>query len=402
MPSFQRPSWLPIVFVTLGLGLGCSDIKLDGNPVADGSEQEPPPAMFQTPTILSVSGTMAPGETVTLTGGGFGAKATPSPIRYDGFETGTTVGHLIADDIPWWSRQKVNTQVATIADDNCQTHKGKCGKFVVSTSNTNTALRSDSIFRESVGFNATGKAYLNFYQYVDVLGTADGSASSYQIKFVDMYRKRNSDGSLVLPEFQFSHWVYGSPPNIGWYNKTTWTEYRDIPPAVPFHTPRDTFKTAAWYNIAVELDFGDIGVANGIMKVRVSTPGFVGAYSTSTQVNTMFIGGPPPPGAPIYPDYLRIGWYHGSYYPTNPTTFTSTLYYDDIYIDNSWARIEIGNAASYDDCTHREIQVPSAWSDNSVTFTANSGSFSPGQTVFVFAINEAGEASQGFGPLTVE
>jgi len=30
-------------------------------------------------------------------------------------------------------------------------------------------------------------------------------------------------------------------------------------------------------------------------------------------------------------------------------------YFDDIYIDDSWARTEVGDNATYDNCTHREI-----------------------------------------------
>ncbi len=58
-------------------------------------------------------------------------------------------------------------------------------------------------------------------------------------------------------------------------------------------------------------------------------------------------------------------------------------YLDNVYIDNTLAHIIISNKSSltYPDMlnfTHNEIQVPISWSDNSITFTANQGSFNSG------------------------
>jgi len=69
---------------------------------------------------------------------------------------------------------------------------------------------------------------------------------------------------------------------------------------------------------------------------------------------------------------------------------------DDIYMDNSWARIEIGDNENYNNCTHREIQIPSAWSDNSIIIAVNQGSFSEQDTIYLFVVDEAGDVSEGY------
>jgi len=72
------------------------------------------------------------------------------------------------------------------------------------------------------------------------------------------------------------------------------------------------------------------------------------------------------------------------------------FFLDDIYIHNSRARIEIGNAQDFQSCTHREVQVTSSWDANQITFTAKQGSFSFEEPVYVFVVNDEGEASPGF------
>jgi len=75
-------------------------------------------------------------------------------------------------------------------------------------------------------------------------------------------------------------------------------------------------------------------------------------------------------------------------------------YWDNLYIDNTQARVEIGNASTYATCTHREIQIPSAWAAGSITVTANTGSFADG-AAYLFVIDGDGTASAGY-PITVD
>lgn len=76
------------------------------------------------------------------------------------------------------------------------------------------------------------------------------------------------------------------------------------------------------------------------------------------------------------------------------------FYIDDAYVADSWARVELGNAPTYSACTHREIQVPTSWSASQVSFAFNSGSFQPGTTAYLFAVNPNGTPSAGY-PVTI-
>ena len=93
-----------------------------------------------------------------------------------------------------------------------------------------------------------------------------------------------------------------------------------------------------------------------------------------------------------FEDIMRIGEYNlGNYY----------CEFDDVYYDFSRARVEIGDASSYEGCTIREIQPPTSWSDTSITITVNQGSFADGENVYLFVVDADGIPSAGNGPITI-
>lgn len=69
-------------------------------------------------------------------------------------------------------------------------------------------------------------------------------------------------------------------------------------------------------------------------------------------------------------------------------------YWSDLYIDNTLARVEIGNAPIWENCTHREVQIPQTWTGGSnITAVFKQGSFSPQENVYLFVIDPNGEAN---------
>jgi hypothetical protein len=78
------------------------------------------------------------------------------------------------------------------------------------------------------------------------------------------------------------------------------------------------------------------------------------------------------------------------------------MYIDDIYIQTGTkARIEIGNASTWNSSTHREIQIPSTWSNSSITFSVNQGTFQEGQTAYLYVVDENGIVNENGYPITI-
>lgn len=74
----------------------------------------------------------------------------------------------------------------------------------------------------------------------------------------------------------------------------------------------------------------------------------------------------------------------------------TTIHMDDFYLDDTWARVMIGNASTLASCTVREMQIPSAWSDTSITVTLNRGSFGATDTAYVYVFDSTDAPSAGF------
>jgi hypothetical protein len=78
-------------------------------------------------------------------------------------------------------------------------------------------------------------------------------------------------------------------------------------------------------------------------------------------------------------------------------------YVDDVYLatgSGAQARVEIGDKSVYTSCTNLAMTTPTAWSTGSVTTTIRQGSFTAGQSAYLFVIDSSGNVSSGY-PVTI-
>lgn len=73
----------------------------------------------------------------------------------------------------------------------------------------------------------------------------------------------------------------------------------------------------------------------------------------------------------------------------------TNIWMDDLYIDDTWARVIVGNASTLASCTTREVQIPSSWSDTSINVTLNRGAFGPTDTAYLYVFDSSNVASAG-------
>ena len=90
---------------------------------------------------------------------------------------------------------------------------------------------------------------------------------------------------------------------------------------------------------------------------------------------------------------LRLGQVSGG------RTETQMEYIDQIYYDNTVAHVfiaDVSNLTSFihnSDKYHSEIQVCSSWSDTSIKLTLNQGTFSIGDTAYIYVVDASGDIS---------
>ena len=96
------------------------------------------------------------------------------------------------------------------------------------------------------------------------------------------------------------------------------------------------------------------------------------------------------------PSVLMISFYNCN--DSRSPTSDRQQWWDEIYVDNTRARVVIGNAATLSASTHREIQIPTAWNSNgqSIGITVNLGSFANTTGLYLFVVDSTGRVSPGF------
>ena len=80
-----------------------------------------------------------------------------------------------------------------------------------------------------------------------------------------------------------------------------------------------------------------------------------------------------------------------------PTTNTFGL--DDIYVDNTWARVMIGNAPTWAASTVHDIEIPTAWSDSSITVSLHNDSFPNFNGAYLYVFDSNGNVNANGYPL---
>ena len=82
---------------------------------------------------------------------------------------------------------------------------------------------------------------------------------------------------------------------------------------------------------------------------------------------------------------------------------TVSMWVDDVYVDNTRARVEIGNASVWSNCTIRNIQIPTIWETETghIKVDLNRGSFTSGSTAYLYVINRDGDVNNQGYPITI-
>jgi hypothetical protein len=348
-----------------------------------------------TPTISSTSGTLTDGESLTISGT-FESKSTPAPIKWDNFEWGTDGTTLDNDSVsPEWEGD-TPSQTDFPEIDTSQKHSGTRSAYVDMIANN-----GDCAFYD-VGIYFTGgtELYASYWIRYD---TATGSDLEGPRADFFKFNRINSGSDIyggspsllinLYPNYDFpetgrievhNYWngTYdGHTSNIGRYYN-------------------NDMRKQVWHRVEMYLKLSNPGG---------TYTGYIQWFLDGVEVNTYWAG-----------NYVDRQWNEitGDYdYITKAADssniidtfsmlfggcgYTETerpyLWQDDVYVDNTRARVEIGDNSVFENCTHREVQIPSAWATDEITVTVNEGSFDyENSTFYLFVVDSDGNASDGY------
>jgi len=324
-------------------------------------------------SFATVTSVTQDGGVFTISGSGFGTKATAAPTNYTDSE-GYTVGEWIDDEDAFWTSRDNNEQ-ADISDTNQRSSNSTRNIRAVMT--RGTPNKAAHFWSNNIGSAATGKLFFSYWFKPNNPSPTDVIC---QIKAGRTPSAVEVDGDPVYPDLAFFTWK-GTLAINAWsqyiqnYNGSAGTNYFSA----------DYLDQDVWSQYTIEIELGSVGVADGAYKAWLRTPGTASStldldavqiHDSGNLINAVY-----------FENYLECS---GN---SNPN-YGATYYYDDIYIDTTWARVVVGDNATYSSCTHIEMQIPVTWGANEITATVNQGSF--GDNAFLIVIPESGIPEAGF------
>lgn len=347
-----------------------------------------PSFVYSKPIIKIISkDQLVHNESVSIFGTNFGKKNQSKPLVYDNFDensVGRQNGDIIAgkncSHYGKWRNSTYNVAPTYSNSENrdgsklCSYHYVRGGTGVnhapmwVDFSDKNEETLLISFWTKlSYTLGSDDSWQLKYFRLTN--GTSDTDDNTY---FQDLWWTNRTPGLMGYFEF------FLNPTNPAWTNYSILQKYSDV--SLDYDK-----KSNVWNNYVIFIKQSDSKVSNGIVQIWIDGKQIANETSMVTFETGEIVKS------------ATFMWYLGN----NEGDGSATVYFDDVYIDNSWASIWIGEKQNWSDCNHKEIQIPIKWprvtytNQDRIDFIVNKGSFKGGDQAYLFLINEDGEVSDG-------
>ncbi len=310
-----------------------------------------PSVCISAPSITSGDIT---GTTITIGGTGFGTKSTAAPLKFDDFSSGT-VGNAISNG---WGSHPVDDGFSAPEYDN-----------------TSPRITGDQFIRCDLGSPKTSSS---FY-----LSSQTTTLSTF---YISCYRRVAKVSGTTSTNWKYIYVTSSATSFAG-----------ALPRAMDQGNATNYYLTIQDDNASSP---GDITTTNTLDQgwARVE---FYGTESSggatadgqvwiSTTIDGNTISSRVGDGAVVTRDVDHWINAHFGLYVQNDGSSVYTHDYSDIYFDNSWCVLELGDNATRSSCTKLETQPMTAHSSTAITATLNLGGFSAGNTVYAFVRDDTG------------
>ncbi len=316
------------------------------------------------PVINSVTGSIE-NSALIISGSGFTAKANPEPLFWWKADFGITPSALGRST---WDKTDISGSFST--------------KVVAPGSQKSVGFdhgKSSGVALSRVVFNSD-RLYLHRKTYEDFDITKDygikpgTTLKTFNFKTVRFWSKQASLGvnnMHVNAQGAENSAFRITPENT---DKTIWSNSFTNKPL--FQIPKK------WKVEEIEYKTSSIGIRNGIFKFYQN--GILGTDNKFINRNTK------------QPD--RYAWVSQSQV-SNGAQSGSIMYYDSLYLDDTWHHVVICKSKTWTTCGNREIQIPTTWTDTKIIIHTNLGGFNTESSLFLYVVNKDGVANDNGYPL---
>ena len=294
--------------------------------------------------VPNITGAIMNTQFITITGSNFGIKTPAAPLLWDDFSRGTSGQPLSSGTGSPWTVESACAGTYSNA-----IHYGQNALSAAQVLKTNAACHT----RTTLGVlgNQT-KIFLSYHYYVVPGGTGDHTKMGRIGSDNDVH----SFPLAGLTAFNPNYWYV-----IAGSVETNLLNMANGAPEGQW-TRDDLWSTIGTKNVAN----GTVGAWRNAVRLFYNTAvKTLADGASSTVYNQVFL-----------PYYNESG--------------TRTIYIGDVYIDNTLARVELGNKASWLSCTKREIQIPSEWAGSRAVCKINRGTFGTSDKLFLYVVDASG------------
>ena len=344
-----------------------------------------------TPSISSVLGAISHGSSVTIAGTSFGTKSHAGPMLWDDFDSGTN-GSAVAGpsggtqplihqgNLASYSQWKrggggdISSRSIVFSNSSPKANSSRHARATFS-SNSYWGLNLNVPYNQ---FTTGNELYISFYYRFTKTGAAFGRQTKAWIAYPpsggDKAYWTNSFGTCQSGDYWRTH-------------ATEPVEERSLNPNLSA-----TGIDGEWVRFVSYLKQSGAGVANGAWHQAAWRPSLGTPAKHAVTLNNYKMRNT---------SENWVEWtFGGAYYSMCSSANTATIDVDDFYMDNTQARVEVCNAPTYSASTKCELQIPTAWSDTSITASLKKGYLAAG-TAYVYVINAAGSINAAGFPVTV-
>ncbi|HOW35200.1 MAG TPA: fibronectin type III domain-containing protein [Candidatus Omnitrophota bacterium] len=331
-------------------------------------------AQTAAPQITSAAGSFVQNASVVITGSGFGVKNPAEPLKWDGFESGV-IGQRVgngwyterrAGDYPLYSDEKPRgLSLVSVKQDYTTPNQYNC----------NFGLYNPS---------GSTKYFVSFHMYAEIDPTAQDKSRNFKL----MSLRQGGAGDWGVPGnyAEFRHDMY--PINGSGHSYFADYDNRSIHNN---YTNGYALMPGAWHHYQYFFKANDeIGVANAYYYRWLDGELKASQMNDLVQNRTA--------SAPLWTNVFLNGYYARDNCTTSgcPANF----WVSDVYIDTTAARVEVCEGSAWNARGNCEMQIPSAWNNNSLQIMVKQGALASGTPKYLYVVNENEQANQQGFPVT--
>jgi hypothetical protein len=350
-----------------------------------GGDGGGPAAVPVVPSVVSgVSGSFTQGGSITIAGSAFGSNADGGPMLYDNFDDAT--GDIVSSG---GTGRVPQVHVGGLSGYTTWVRDGGGDYTGRAITRNNGSPKAHSTWHARMAFDSnlggfwglnlrvpyavdTGdELYVSFY----VRSTKTHADFGRQHKSIVWYSSGFNDQGYVSTAYD------NCQTFPGWREELLDVSYQGTSGITGVHTD------AEWIRQELYFRQGAPGTANGGINFTIYRPSAPAKYfsssgSIATRSNSL-----------VWSEWT----FGGGYYDDCSGVETANIDLDEFYMDDTPARVEVCDSPTWAARNKCELQMPTAWSDTSITATFNIGYLSPGNPAYVYVINAGGGVNaQGF------